>query len=204
MSLQKGNVQRTRPQKHKNHSAFKNSLHDTSNRTKLINSLQVSDVCVRCKDIIDWKIKYKKYKPLSQPKTCVKCGLKTVKQAYHVMCTDCGKKLETCTKCCQKKEIVPAPPSKDEQIKLDNEMKDLLQSLPERRRRTFLRYMDKLGKQKKQDDEEPKDKDAEKNALMNKLKQLKVSEEDEDFDSDDFGDSYDKESSNSDSEDEKE
>nr|CAI5833238.1 unnamed protein product [Callosobruchus analis] len=200
MSLQKGNVQRTRAQKHRNHTAFKNSLHDTSNRTKLINSIQVSDVCVRCKDIIDWKIKYKKYKPLSQPKTCVKCGQKSVKQAYHVMCGDCGKKLGVCTKCSQKKEIVAGPPTKNEQIKLDNEMKVLLQSLPERRRRTFLRYMDKLAKQKKQEGSELKDKDSEKNDLMDKLKQLKVSEDD----SDNFDDSGDEQSSNSDNDGEQE
>nr|CAH7738447.1 unnamed protein product [Callosobruchus chinensis] len=197
MSLQKGNVQRTRAQKHRNHTVFKNSLHDTSNRTKLINSIQVSNVCVRCKDIIDWKIKYKKYKPLSQPKTCVKCGQKAVKQAYHVMCSDCGKKLGICTKCCQKKEIVAGPPTKNEQIKLDNEMKALLQSLPERKRRTFLRYMDRLAKQ---EGDELKDKDSEKNDLMDKLKQLKVSEDDDI----DFGDSEDEQSNNSDSDEKQE
>lgn len=105
MSTQKGNILRTRPQKHKNRTVFKNNLHDTSHQIKIINSLQVGDVCIRCKDIIEWKIKYKKYKPLKQPRTCVKCSQKNVKQAYHVMCTECGKKLELCTKCCQKKEI---------------------------------------------------------------------------------------------------
>lgn len=116
MSSQKGNVSRTRAQRHKNHTAFKNNLHDTSNRTKLVNSVQVSDVCLRCKEVIEWKIKYKKYKPLTQPKTCVKCSQKTVKAAYHVMCKECGIKLGVCTKCCQKKDIVEAPPSETEQV----------------------------------------------------------------------------------------
>lgn len=117
MSLQKGNVSRTRPQKHKNRSVFKNNLHDKSNQTKMINSLQVNDVCLRCKEIIEWKIKYKKYKPLKQPKTCVKCSQKNVKQAYHVICKECGMKLGVCTKCCQKKDIVEAQPTEKEQVR---------------------------------------------------------------------------------------
>lgn len=180
MSSQKGNTTRTRPQKHKNKTAFKNSLHDTSHQTKFINSIQISDVCVRCKDIIEWKIKYKKYKPLTQPKKCVKCEQKTVKHAYHVMCLDCGRKLEVCTKCCKSKEIVPAMPGKEEQLKMDEEMKTLLQSLPERKRRTFIRYMNK-NKGVGGDGEEKVNKDD----LVNKLNALKVQEDD--FD-DDFTD----------------
>lgn len=119
MSLQKGNVSRTRSQKHKNKTVFKNDLHDKSNQIKVINSLHVSDVCLRCKEIIEWKIKYKKYKPLKQPKTCVKCSQKTVKKAYHVMCTECGSKLGVCTKCCQKKDIVQAVPTQREQVSIN-------------------------------------------------------------------------------------
>lgn len=122
MSSQKGNVSRTRAQKHKNRTVFKNNLHDKSNQTKLINSIQVGDVCLRCKEIIEWKIKYKKYKPLTQPKTCVKCSQKTVKQAYHVMCKECGIKLGICTKCCQKKEILEAQPTQNEQVSVINSM----------------------------------------------------------------------------------
>ncbi|ENN72914.1 hypothetical protein D910_01001 [Dendroctonus ponderosae] len=86
MSCQKGNTVRSRPQKYKNKTAFKNNLHDTSQRTKTINSISVGNVCQRCKDIIEWKIKYKKYKPLSQLKTCVKCGQKAISKAYHTIC----------------------------------------------------------------------------------------------------------------------
>lgn len=144
MSTQRGSATRTRPQKHKNKTSFKNNLHDTSHQTKFINSIQVSDVCARCKEIIEWKIKYKKYKPLTQPKTCVKCEQRTVRQAYHVMCLDCGRKLGLCTKCCQAKDVVAPGPDKREQVRLDGELQGLLQSLPERKRRTFLRYMEKV------------------------------------------------------------
>lgn len=80
MSTKKGNVGRTHPQKHQNRTAFKNDLHDTSNKIKIINSIKIAEVCERCKEIIDWKRKYRKYKPLTQPKTCNKCGQRAVKQ----------------------------------------------------------------------------------------------------------------------------
>ncbi len=68
MSTQKGNSNRSRSQKYKNIKAFKNDLHDTSHTTKLINSLEFYGLCKRCKEIIDWKVKYKKYKPLTTAK----------------------------------------------------------------------------------------------------------------------------------------
>jgi hypothetical protein len=73
MSSQKGNSLRSRPQKHKNVRAFKNDLHDTSHIIKKINNLDFYGLCGRCKGIIDWKVKYKKYKPLTTMKKCVKC-----------------------------------------------------------------------------------------------------------------------------------
>lgn len=60
-----------RAQKHKNTFAFKNDLHDKTPQMKRINQLHVNEVCDRCKQQIEWKIKYKKYKPLSQAKTCI-------------------------------------------------------------------------------------------------------------------------------------
>ena len=68
MSSQKGNAQRNRPQKHKNVRVFKNDLYDTSHICKKINQLEFYGLCAHCKDIIDWKVKYKKYKLLTVPK----------------------------------------------------------------------------------------------------------------------------------------
>lgn len=73
MSSQRGSGQtRKRAQKHKNSFAFKNDLHDKTPQMKKMNALNVCEVCERCKAQIEWRIKYKKYKPLSQAKTCVK------------------------------------------------------------------------------------------------------------------------------------
>lgn len=73
MSSQRGNTSKQGAQKHKNVRVFKNDLHDTSHVIKKINSLEFYGLCNRCKNIIDWKVKYKKYKPLTMSKKCVKC-----------------------------------------------------------------------------------------------------------------------------------
>lgn len=99
MSTQRGNSSRTRPQKHQNSKVFKNNLHDKSKKTQIINNTQISNTCDRCKAIIEWKIKYKKYKQLKSAKTCIKCSNKTVKQSYHTICGTCVEKLKICAKC---------------------------------------------------------------------------------------------------------
>lgn len=106
MSTSKGSNVRKRPQKHQNRTAFKNDLHDTSHKTKFLNSLEVTGVCKRCKDIIEWKIKYKKYKTLTAPRKCVTCEQKTVKYAYHLMCTQCANDKQICAKCCKPVEVL--------------------------------------------------------------------------------------------------
>lgn len=145
MSCQRGNVNRSGPPKHKNRTAFKNNLHDTSRRTKLINSIEVANVCERCKKIIEFRIKYKKYKIPKAPAKCTKCEQKTVKHSYHTVCLPCAKQQEICPKCGLKNEIVEGKPSKEEQIKLDAELQALLKTLPERKRRTLLRYISQKG-----------------------------------------------------------
>lgn len=143
MSSQKGNTKRSRPQKYQNHFAFKNTLHDTSHKTKTINSLQIVNVCERCKKIIEWKIKYKKYKPLKAPGKCNKCEQKSIKHAYHSVCGPCARERRVCPKCGDSTELVEPVPSKEEQLKIDAEMHKILKTLPERKRRTFIRYVNK-------------------------------------------------------------
>lgn len=99
MSSQRGNVSRTRPQKYQNSRVFKNNLHDKSKKLQIINSTQVTNTCDKCKTIIEWKIKYKKYKQLKSAKTCTKCCNKTVKQSYHTICGLCVENLKVCAKC---------------------------------------------------------------------------------------------------------
>lgn len=99
-------MQRSRPQKHRNVTGFKNDKYDSSTKTKKINSKQHDGICQRCKDVLEWRVKFSKYKPLSQPKKCVKCLQKTVKDAYRIICKPCALKLELCAKCGKKEDIV--------------------------------------------------------------------------------------------------
>lgn len=209
MSTQRGNASRTRPQKHKNRYVFKNDLHDKTPQQKRLNSLHISEVCQHCKGVIEWKIKYKKYKPLTQPKTCTKCSQKNIRKAYHVLCRDCALAARVCAKCLKSAEevmIEPPQPTPEEEIKLKVEMERLIKSFPERKRRAFLRYMDK-GKTSAEEElaesnDENVDNGEEENIdasltktrsriphtrdeLLEKIEQLKIKSEDDDFDSDD-------------------
>ena len=49
MSTQRGNVKRTRPQKYKNETAFKNNLYNPSKKQQTINNLDVCYVSVDVK-----------------------------------------------------------------------------------------------------------------------------------------------------------
>ncbi|CAK9801263.1 Uncharacterized protein C9orf85 homolog [Anthophora quadrimaculata] len=211
MSTQKGNFNRSRSQKYQNQSVFKNDLHDTSNKTKFINSIEVANVCERCKKVIEWKIKYKKYKPLKAPSKCIKCEQKTVKHAYHKICLPCAKQYEICPKCGNTGDIIEGKPNKEETMKLDAELQSLLKTLSERKRRSFIRYMNrnvtkrnvKKNKNVKRNEDEETDEDGEqeqntsvmetmsKENLLLKLKSLVIKEEDtDDFNSDDDSDSF--------------
>ncbi|XP_012055923.1 PREDICTED: uncharacterized protein C9orf85 homolog [Atta cephalotes] len=199
MSCQRGNANRSRPQKYQNQKSFKNNLYDKSQKIKQINSTEVTNVCERCKKIIEWKIKYKKYKVLKAPMKCIKCEQKTVKHSYHNICLLCAKQQGVCSKCGQKTEVIEGTCSKEEQIKLDAEFKAILKTLSERKRRTLLRYMNRQSIKSKENNSKPntslntdetdnKDRNEDetipkKEDLLMKIKSLALIEDD-DIDSD--------------------
>ncbi|XP_017056139.1 uncharacterized protein C9orf85 homolog [Drosophila ficusphila] len=207
MSSQRGNVSRTRAQKHKNRHVFKNDLHDKTPQQIRLNAMHVSTVCQRCKEQIEWKIKYKKYKPLTQAKICAHCKERAVKKAYHVICRDCAVKAHACAKCLKSANEVaieePQPTPREEQ-QLQAEMDRLVKSFSERKRRAFLRYM-KRGKKQPQDAQPLDEQELEaqekakrvahtRDELLDKIKQLNLAaeddeEEDSDFDSEEEDDS---------------
>lgn len=140
MSSQRGNDSRKRPQKYQNKHAFKNDLHDKSNKIKMIKSLQTWGLCAPCKDIIDWKIKYKKYKPLSQPRTCTRCSQKTVKRAYYIVCQSCSGAEKLCGKCGKKKELEQEIGlTTEEEMTHDAQLEQEMKFMSERQRRSFFR-----------------------------------------------------------------
>ncbi|KAI3384613.1 hypothetical protein SNEBB_000093 [Seison nebaliae] len=104
MSSQRGNVKRQR-QKYKNTKAFKNDMHDSNGKQKQLNDMQLIDVCLHCYDIIKWKIKYKKYKTISQPAICTNCKERKVYRAYMTLCQPCSEKMNKCAKCAKVEPI---------------------------------------------------------------------------------------------------
>ncbi|KAF6776984.1 hypothetical protein AHF37_03287 [Paragonimus kellicotti] len=152
MSTQKGNDHRTRPPKYKNTVAFKNTMHDTSKRTQDINHLTLDGLCSRCTGIIEWKAKYKKYRPLTQPSVCIKCHQKTVKRAYYTVCASCTSQLKVCGKCGQSGELMLSSEEKNQQQ--DNqEFENSLRQLRERERRTLLRIAQSSAKESSKNSE---------------------------------------------------
>ncbi|KAI7813584.1 hypothetical protein IRJ41_023198 [Triplophysa rosa] len=100
-------------------------------------------LCQHCKDVMEWKVKYNKYKPLTQPRKCVKCLQKTVKDAYYIICKPCALKLELCAKCGKKDEIVIPLDQKPEEVEEDSS-----------------RQNKGNGQEKTDDDEEEKEEDV--------------------------------------------
>ena len=105
MSSRKGTAEK-KGQKYQNSTAYKPERYGKSRQVKLAGALPLAGVCTRCKEKLEWKKKYDKYKPLTVPKRCVSCGEKKVKQAYYRLCQECALSNHVCAKCGEKKEIV--------------------------------------------------------------------------------------------------
>ncbi|CAG8631993.1 13714_t:CDS:2 [Gigaspora rosea] len=88
-------------QKYQNFYAFR--ANKNSKKTKLINLLPINSVC---KNIIEWRKKFKRYKLLKTPKRCVCYEEKTIKEAYHILCNKCAKDKGVCAKCQGSEDIV--------------------------------------------------------------------------------------------------
>jgi hypothetical protein len=72
---------------HLNKFAYKHN--PCSRKTEKILEMPNIHVCQRCSDKIEWRKKYRKYKPRTQPGTCNECRRRNVTAAYHTICTKC-------------------------------------------------------------------------------------------------------------------
>ena len=147
MSTRPGSHQKKKPgQKHKNVSAFKFDKYRTDPQAKSLKSLQIVNCCAKCTSVLEWKIKYGKYKMLTTPSKCVDCLQKVVKHNYHIRCEACVQKSGKCAKCGELVEEFVNTIERS-QTTLAREEADFqrdLKCLPERKRRAFLRYIERL------------------------------------------------------------
>ncbi|KAL4157857.1 hypothetical protein PRNP1_003639 [Phytophthora ramorum] len=135
MSSQRGNVKKRAP-KHQNAFAFKHN--PKSKKTERILSMPIHGLCEKCRNQIEWRKKYRKYKPLSQPGSCIYCHQKTVTSAYHASCDPCAKDRDVCAKCCQTKEIVASEQELlAEHEEKEREFENTLEGMRERDRRAY-------------------------------------------------------------------
>lgn len=94
---------------------------------------------------------------INNKKLISRCNQKTIKRAYHVLCSPCAKEERVCAKCCKSSsqvEIEPPAPTQEEENKLKMELEQLIKSLPERKRRTYLRFA-KKGKKAAVPEDDP-------------------------------------------------
>mmetsp|Transcript_20185 Transcript_20185/g.29822 ORF Transcript_20185/g.29822 Transcript_20185/m.29822 type:complete len:196 (-) Transcript_20185:10-597(-) len=103
MSTHRGGVHNRAP-KHQNVTSFRHN--PKSKKTASILSMPNEGLCKYCWDKVEWKKKYRKYKPLTQPSHCNECKQRTVTAAYHTICQPCATKSSVCAWCTQRKDLV--------------------------------------------------------------------------------------------------
>lgn len=134
------------PPKHQNKYAWKPNAGCKINETEVGGRLrplsEVTGVCPRCKEQIEWKRRYGKYKPLSEPAKCQLCTKRAVRQAYHNLCHGCAKEQGVCAKC---RCCVGQTVGRDlTEVEAEQKMlEDAIKNARERDRRSLLRAMNK-------------------------------------------------------------
>jgi hypothetical protein len=167
MSTRRGEPARG-PPRHQNKVAFKHNKN--SKRTQEIADIPVQGLCRRCHDQIEWRKRYRKYKPLTVARRCSKCQEKTVGRAYHNVCDKCARDLKICAKCSAATGIVEPIVTRQEQSAADQALLKRVDSMSERKRRAFLRKhlnpdgtprADHLHEEDEDDDDDDEDDDEE-------------------------------------------
>ncbi|KAI8639045.1 hypothetical protein BD408DRAFT_392967 [Parasitella parasitica] len=142
-SNRKGNNAK-KGQAHQNTTSWKHNKN--SKKSRKITALPVYGLCQRCTEIILWRKKYEKYKPLTTVKRCTCCQEKAIKEAYHVLCDNCARSKGVCAKCKETKEILV---SKDEiktnadEMREGQEMERMLSRMTLRQRKSYMRKMER-------------------------------------------------------------
>jgi hypothetical protein len=138
-------MKRNKPQKHQNKTTYK--VQFKQHLIDLQENTPKDHLCKRCYEIIDWKLKYGKYKKLTVPGKCQKCQKKNILKSYRHNCEGCSSEFKICSKCSKPIEEFEThvTPKKIEQVK-NNEMmmkmKNHLKRYREVSRRKLYRLMD--------------------------------------------------------------
>ncbi len=96
MSTRSGNNKK-QGQKYQNVFTFKHNK--SSMLTRKIKESPLDNLCKRCLEKLEWKINYRKYKPLTTATKCLKCENKNIYKAYRQICDICAIPNKLCTMC---------------------------------------------------------------------------------------------------------
>jgi hypothetical protein len=84
-------------QKYQNTYAFKHNKN--SLLTRKIKESPLDFLCKRCLEKLEWRINFRKYKPLTIAGKCLKCENKSVYKAYRTLCDICATNSKSCSMC---------------------------------------------------------------------------------------------------------
>lgn len=65
-----------------------------------IQKVMCEGICRKCRDKVQWRFQFDKYKPLKNPGTCQECKQKTITKAYRTYCDGCAHRKGACPSCC--------------------------------------------------------------------------------------------------------
>ncbi|CAO2817296.1 unnamed protein product [Amaranthus hypochondriacus] len=139
------------PPKHQNKFAWKpnagRKINETEPGGRFRPLPEINGVCPRCRDQIEWKRKYGKYKPLVEPAKCQKCSKRAVRQAYLNLCPGCAKDQGVCAKCCSRVDHIVGRNAAEVEAE-QKRLEEAIKNARERDRRSLLRAMNKDNKPK--------------------------------------------------------
>ena len=84
-------------QKYQNTFTFKHNKN--SMLTRKIRESPLDLLCKRCLEKLEWRINYRKYKPLSSAAKCITCEGRNIYKAYRTLCDKCTLDKKVCSKC---------------------------------------------------------------------------------------------------------
>jgi hypothetical protein len=93
-------------QAHKNTHTYELRYRD--DKKDLLKNAALDRLCTHCKEILEWKLKFGKFKPIKEAKKCQTCLKSTVVKPYRAICNKCSDDANKCTKCCVLLTDLPA------------------------------------------------------------------------------------------------
>lgn len=94
-----GNTKKKQQRKQAHQNTFTFRHNPNSVLTKEIMAINISGLCRRCNDKIEWRRNYRKYKIQTHLSKCTLCQTKSIKLAYNIVCDPCSNQKNICRIC---------------------------------------------------------------------------------------------------------